>query len=169
MAVVLDGGSLTLDELVRVARENAPVELSPHAVERMREARALVERSLERGDEVYGMTTGVGARKKVRVAANEIASFNRALIANHLVGVGPDAPVEIVRATMLRLANALAKGTTGVRPETAERILTALNTGEHPGCACSAHSARPTSRRWPTSRTASSPTPSWRRRRASPS
>ncbi len=132
MAVVLDGGSLTLDELVRVARENAPVELAPHAVERMREARALVERSLERGDEVYGMTTGVGARKKVRVAADEIASFNRALIANHLVGAGPDAPVEIVRATMLRLANALAKGTTGVRPEIAERILTALNTGEHP-------------------------------------
>ena len=74
---------------MRVARENAPVELAPHAVERMLEARALVERSLERGDEVYGMTTGVGARKKVRVAPDEIASFNRALIANHRVGVGP--------------------------------------------------------------------------------
>ena len=35
------------------------------------------------------MTTGVGARKKVRVGPDEIASFNRALIANHLVGRGP--------------------------------------------------------------------------------
>ena len=54
------------------------------------------------------MTTGVGARKKIPVPAGEAGTFNRALIANHLVGAGPDASAEIVRATMLRLANALA-------------------------------------------------------------
>ena len=76
----------------------------------MRETRGLVERVLERGDAVYGMTTGVGARKKVAVPAEEARAFNRALIVNHRVGQGPDAPEEIVRATMVRLANALASG-----------------------------------------------------------
>lgn len=98
----------------------------------MSETRALVERALERGDEVYGLTTGVGARKKVRVPPEEIPSFNRALIANHRVAQGPDASEEVVRATMLRVANALAKGTAGVRPEIAERLVTALNGRERP-------------------------------------
>ena len=130
--VVLDGRSLTIGEVVAVAREGAAVELAPDAVERMRETRAVVERALERGDAVYGMTTGVGARKKVRVPAEEARAFNRALLANHLVGAGPDASTEIVRATMLRLTNALASGIPGVRPELAERVAAALNGREHP-------------------------------------
>ncbi len=130
--VALDGRSLTVREVVAVAREGAPVELAPIAVERMRETRAVVERALERGDVVYGMTTGVGARKKISVTAAEARSFNRALVANHLIGAGPDAPPEIVRATMVRLANGLASGTPGARPEIAERLVAALNTGEHP-------------------------------------
>lgn len=132
MTVVLSGSGLTVADVVRVARDAEPVELSPEAVERMRETRALVERVVARGDEVYGTTTGVGARKKVRVPLEEIPAFNRRLIANHLIGTGPDAPPEVVRATMLRHANMLAKGTSGVRPEIAERIVRALNDGESP-------------------------------------
>ena len=67
MTVVLTGCDLTLDEVVRVARGGEPVDLAPQAVERMRESRVLVERVLERGDAVYGMTTGVGMRKKFRI------------------------------------------------------------------------------------------------------
>jgi histidine ammonia-lyase len=131
-SVTLDGRSLTIGEVVAVAREDAAVQLSPEAVGRMRETRVLVERVLERGDAVYGMTTGVGARKKVPVPAEDAGAFNRALVANHLVGTGPDASVEIVRATILRLANALASGTAGVRPEIAERLVAALNEDERP-------------------------------------
>jgi histidine ammonia-lyase len=130
--VVLDGRSLTIEDVVAVARDAADVALAPEAVERMRETRTLVERVLERGDPVYGMTTGVGARKKVPVAAEEMGAFNRALVANHLVGAGPDASIEIVRATMLRLANALVSGIPGARPEIAERLAGALNGREHP-------------------------------------
>ncbi|MGH3041553.1 MAG: aromatic amino acid lyase, partial [Gaiellaceae bacterium] len=130
--VVLDGRSLTIGEVVAVAREGAEVALAPDAVERIRETRAVVERALERGDAVYGLTTGVGAKKKVPVRAEEIRAFNRALVANHLVGAGADASAEIVRATMLRLTNALASGTPGARPELAQRLVAALNGREHP-------------------------------------
>jgi histidine ammonia-lyase len=132
MSVALDGRSLTVQQVVAVARESERVELAPAAVERMRETRAVVERALARGDVVYGMTTGVGARKKVGVPAEEAEAFNRALVANHLVGAGPDAPPEVVRATMVRLLNALASGTPGARPEIADRLVAALNAGEHP-------------------------------------
>jgi histidine ammonia-lyase len=54
------------------------------------------------------------------------------MLRDHLVGQGPPADDALVRATMLRLANAFAGGTTGVRPLLAERLLDALNTGETP-------------------------------------
>ncbi len=132
MTVVLSGNSLTLDAVIRVAREGAPVELAPEAVERMRETRALVERVLERGDEVYGLSTGVGAEKRLRVTPGEQDDFNRKLILNHRVGQGVAAGDDIVRATMLRLANGLAAGTAGVRPELAQRLVDALNDGRRP-------------------------------------
>jgi histidine ammonia-lyase len=132
MTVVLRGSGLTVADVVRVARDDEKVQLAPKALEHMAETRALVERVVERGDEVYGVTTGVGARKKHRVPPEEIPNFNRRLIENHRVGTGPDAPRDVVRAQMLRHANALAKGTSGVRPEIAERIVRALNDGEEP-------------------------------------
>jgi histidine ammonia-lyase len=130
--VLLTGTDLTLDEVVRVARAGKPVELAADALERMRESRAVVERAVERGDAVYGVTTGVASRKRVKVAASGVAEFNRMLIQSHRVGQGPDAPADVVRAAMLRMANGFAAGTTGVRPELAERIVGALNEGDSP-------------------------------------
>jgi len=132
MTVVLSGTSLTLEEVVRVAREGEPVELVSKALERMREARAVVERAVERGDAVYGVTTGVASRKRVRVGPEDVADFNRRLLGSHRVGQGPDAPEDVVRAAMLRMANGFASGTTGVRPELAERLVGALNEGAAP-------------------------------------
>jgi histidine ammonia-lyase len=132
MTVVLTGEGLHVDEVVRVAREGEGVDVAAAAVDRMRETRALVERVVARGDIVYGVTTGVGARKKVTVPVEEIPAFNRALVSNHRVATGPPASREVVRATILRLANALAKGTAGVRPEIVERLVRALNDDEHP-------------------------------------
>lgn len=132
MTVVLTGEALTIEDVLAVARRGESVEIDRAAFERMRETRELVERVVARGDVVYGMTTGVGARKKVPVPAEEIPAFNRALIANHRTATGPDAPLETVRATILRLANTLAKGTAGTRPQIAERLVRALNDDERP-------------------------------------
>src|SRR5437867_8939901 len=98
----------------------------------MRRARGVVERALERGETIYGFTTGVASRKRVRVEPGDVEDFNRRLLRSHLVGQGPDAPDDVVRATMLRLANGFAAGTAGVRPEPAERLVAALNDGEAP-------------------------------------
>ena len=69
MTVVLTGSDLTLAELVRVARGAEPVELAPEAVERMRATRAVVEAAAAGGEQVYGLTTGVGAKKTAAVAS----------------------------------------------------------------------------------------------------
>ncbi len=132
MTVVVDGETLTLEQVVRVARAGEPVSFSADALERMRESRRLVERVVARGDPVYGLTTGVGVRKRIALAPDELDEFNRRLIENHRAASGPYVREEAVRATMLRLANGFAKGTAGVRPELAERIVAALNDGAAP-------------------------------------
>jgi histidine ammonia-lyase len=131
IAVVLTGTSLTLDQLLRVARGGEQVELDPSAVERMRASRDLVETALANGEQVYGFSTGVGMRKLFAIEDDQ-ASFNRMLVRGHLVGQGPPAPPDAVRATMLKLANSLAQGVTGVRPELAEFLVGALNAGATP-------------------------------------
>jgi histidine ammonia-lyase len=132
MPVVLDGRSLGADEVVRVARAGEQVVLAPAAVERMRAGRAVVEAALAAGEPVYGLTTGVGVRSRVTVAAAEMGAFNRRLIADHRVGTGPASSPDVVRAAMLRLANSFASGTPGVRPELAELLVGALNGGTEP-------------------------------------
>lgn len=127
MPLVIDGGSLTLADLVRVARSGEHVTLAPSAVDRMSKGRAVVEEALARGDEVYGLTTGVGERKSVRLDPADIDAYNRLLILNHRVGSPPMAEHDVVRATMLRLLNGLAAGTVGVRPALAQLVIDALN------------------------------------------
>ncbi len=132
MSVILDGERLTLGDVVRVARCNERVEVAASALERVQAARDVVERSVGRSDGVYGVTTGVGVRKRVSVAAGEMDAYNRRLLRDHRMAAGPDAPREVVRAAMVRLANGFAKGTSGVRSELLGRVVDALNADETP-------------------------------------
>ena len=124
MTVILTGLDLTLDELVRVAREAEGVELAEDAIERMAAARAVAERAIAGQATVYGITTGVGVRKLFPIEASD---HDRLLIRQHLIGQGASAPPDAVRATTLRLANGLASGRTTARPELAAHVIRALN------------------------------------------
>jgi histidine ammonia-lyase len=132
MTVVLTGRSLTLDEVVLVARHREPVEISGTAIDGMREARAVVDDAVATGKAIYGVTTGVGMRRDARVEADDLAAFNRAAIAGHRVGLGPPASADVVRAVLVRLANCLAAGFQGARPELAQLVVDALNEGIAP-------------------------------------
>ncbi|HKY75597.1 MAG TPA: aromatic amino acid lyase, partial [Acidimicrobiia bacterium] len=70
-AVVLDGSPLSVAEVVAVARDRAPVTMTPRAAERMAPARAVVERIVADGASVYGVTTGFGALAAVKVSPAE--------------------------------------------------------------------------------------------------
>ena len=123
MTVRLTGRGLDRDELARVARGRERVELDASARARMDETRAIVVAAVERGDPIYGTTTAVGVLKRVSVPTDGADAYASRMIRHHLVGHGPIAPTDVVRATMLRLANHLAETSAGVRPELAERRL----------------------------------------------
>lgn len=132
MAVELTGHTLTLDEVVRVARGGERVVLAESARDGMLASRAVLEHALDSGERVYGVTTGVGMRREASVSGDDAAAFSRSVIAGHLVGLGSRAEPEIVRAALLRLANGIAAGFQGARPEVADALLDALNDGRLP-------------------------------------
>jgi histidine ammonia-lyase len=129
VTVVLDGASLTLEDIVRVSEGAEPVELAATARVRMEEARAVVEEVLKSGQSVYGLTTGVAERKRFRIGQEDGRPFNRLLVRSHRVAQGPAARPALARATMVCLVNSYAKGVAGVRPALADMVLTALNDG----------------------------------------
>ncbi|HEY7380905.1 MAG TPA: aromatic amino acid lyase [Gaiella sp.] len=129
MPVTLTGRGLTLEDVVAVARDREPVELAPDALAAMEAARAVVERALGRGAEIYGITTGVGMRKAFRVSSGD---HDRVLVRQHLIAQGTRAPDDVVRATTLCLANVLARGATAARPELAHHVVQRLNADSLP-------------------------------------
>jgi histidine ammonia-lyase len=127
---VLTGDDLTLDEVWSVAVEGAPVTLSDEARDRMRAAREVVARAAHGSREhTYGINTGFGRFVSQSIPEELTEELQVRLLRSHATGVGDPYPDEIVRAAMLLRANALAKGYSGARIETAELLVECLDRG----------------------------------------
>jgi histidine ammonia-lyase len=124
--LVLDD-ALTIDELADVALHHRPIALSDGARERIAAARQLAEDMLASDQRVYGLTTGVGALKRVRVGADEQLGFNRLMLRAHRTGTGADAPEAAVRAAMVAQLGGFARGWSGAGLELADHLVAALN------------------------------------------
>jgi histidine ammonia-lyase len=123
----IDGNSLTLDDLVRVARSHETVALSEKALPAIRASRDVVREILANKDIVYGITTGVGELSNRYIPPEKAMRLQLNLIRSHASNVGEALDRETVRGMMLLRANALAKGFSGVRVELIEKLLELLN------------------------------------------
>ncbi|MDQ7823390.1 MAG: aromatic amino acid ammonia-lyase [Candidatus Eremiobacteraeota bacterium] len=132
MTVVLNGSSLTIEDLVRVARFNEKVELAPEGVERIKKCRGLLERKIEEGEVMYGVNTGIGEFSEVALNDEQVQQFQKYLIYNHSAGIGKPFPVEYVRAAMTGRINVHLHGNSGCRPEITQTLAALLNKGVTP-------------------------------------
>jgi histidine ammonia-lyase len=131
-AVILDGHTLTIAQVTSVARGGARAELSPAARERMARTNKVVRGIVERGETVYGVTTGFGKLSEIAIPKDKLADLQVNLIRSHASGVGDLMPEAEVRAMMLLRANVLAKGFSGSRSELVDVLLAMLNAGLYP-------------------------------------
>jgi histidine ammonia-lyase len=131
-AVTLDGGSLTLEQVHAVAVSRAEVKLADVSRQKMMRTRDVVAGIVERGDVVYGVTTGFGKLSEVAIPRDRLSELQVNLVRSHSAGVGPLLPEREVRAMMLLRSNVLAKGYSGARPELVDLLLGMLNRGLYP-------------------------------------
>src|SRR5467141_5050026 len=131
-SITLDGHSLSIPDVVAVARGNAAIALDPESLKAVTASRRAVEAAVSGGQTVYGVNTGFGKLAHVRIPADQARQLQLNLIRSHASGVGEPLPVDAVRAMMLLRANVLVRGTSGVRPALPELIVEMLNAHVHP-------------------------------------
>ncbi|HEY5440464.1 MAG TPA: histidine ammonia-lyase [Gemmatimonadaceae bacterium] len=131
-AVILDGSSLTLDDVVAVALDRAPVELAPSARARMVRANDVVSALVAGNAVAYGVTTGFGKLSDVAIPRDRLNELQVNLVRSHACGVGPLLPEREARAMMLLRANVIAKGFSGARPVLVDTLASMLNAGLYP-------------------------------------
>ncbi|MBP6673151.1 MAG: aromatic amino acid lyase, partial [Bacteroidetes bacterium] len=130
MKLTLDGRSLSINKVYTAAMgSNNTIALAPSAKKAMQRSRSLVEEWLSNNEVIYGVTTGFGEFANVRIPFDKIELLQRNLIVSHAAGAGDPLPYEVVRAMMILRINALAKGFSGIRPETVEFIVKFFNAG----------------------------------------
>jgi histidine ammonia-lyase len=130
--VHIDGETLTIEDVVKVARKNTAVVLSKKAKEKVKESRQILEKMVENNKIIYGVNTGFGALSKIKISPLDIKKLQLNLIKSHSTGIGNPLETDIVRATMLLRVNTLAKGNSGIRLETLETLVEMINKKVHP-------------------------------------
>jgi histidine ammonia-lyase len=130
--IVLDGATLTIEQLLAIADRGEPVALDRAAGDRVRASRAVVERRARGVEPAYGINTGFGSFADVKIAPDALEALQLNLLRSHAAGLGTPLPARAVRATMALRANVLAKGFSGIRVETLEALIALLNHGVTP-------------------------------------
>src|SRR5574340_1846849 len=95
--VTITQAPLAIEDLLAVVG-GARVELDDRVRSRIAAGRAVVDRALDAGEAVYGLTTRVGHGKDTRLSEAETRGEQRFLVMSHSGGIGPPLPTAIVRA-----------------------------------------------------------------------
>lgn len=132
MAVIINGRDLTVEEVIRVCRGYEKVEIAPEAKEAVIKTRNYIEKKLEEGAVIYGLTTGFGKFANVVISREEAEQLQKNLIISHTCAMGEPYETKYVRAAMLLRCNALSRGNSGIRLETIQTMIDMLNAGIHP-------------------------------------
>jgi histidine ammonia-lyase len=128
--LTLDGASLTIAEVVRVARDpGVRIEVDAAARTLLAASRARVTAAVATGATIYGINTGFGKLANVRIAPEQLEQLQVNLIRSHAAGVGSLMPADTVRAVMVLRANVLIRPTSGVRPELVDALVALINSG----------------------------------------
>jgi histidine ammonia-lyase len=130
--VVIDGNSLTIEQVTAVARDRVRASLAPHARQRAAQTRAIVDSLVAQRAVAYGVTTGFGKLSDVAIPPDRLAELQVNLVRSHAAGVGDLLPEREVRGMMLLRANVISKGYSGARIDLAEQLLAMLNAGLYP-------------------------------------
>ncbi|HLW90282.1 MAG TPA: aromatic amino acid ammonia-lyase [Roseiarcus sp.] len=131
-AVVLTGNDLTVEDLVRVARDGSRVETAGSVAAAAEASREALLRKLGRQEIIYGVSTGFGANVKYFIPPSELKALQENVLHSLCCGAGPELDQAIVRGAIVLRANALSKGYSAVRPIVIERLIALLNAGVTP-------------------------------------
>ena len=125
--IILNGNQLTLDLLMKIARDHEKIEIDLESQKLVEKASLFVKDIAMHDEPVYGINTGFGHLANVRIDKKQLSLLQSNLLMSHACGVGDPLPIETVRAMMALRINALIKGYSGIRLETILKMVEYLN------------------------------------------
>lgn len=132
MTLIVNGTGLTIEDVVKVARNKEKISLHPDALKRIKKCRLMLEKKIEAKEIMYGVNTGIGEFSELVLNDDQVKDFQKYLIYNHAAGIGDPMPEEYVRGAMLGRINVHAHGNSGCRPEITKTLIEMLNKGLTP-------------------------------------
>jgi len=132
MTVKIDGHSLTIEDVVKVARKNEPIALAPEAPEKITRSREVVEKLISKREKIYGVSTGIGELSNVLLSPDQLKEFQRYVVYSHAAGWGEPVAIDDGRAAWLTRVNVLSKGYSGLRLVVVTTLVDMLNKGVTP-------------------------------------
>lgn len=128
-SVTVHQGAVTFDDLLKVARGGAHVQLGEDALAAIARGRAVVDRLADDSVPHYGVSTGFGALASVSIAHDQRKQLQRSLVRSHAASSGAIVEAEVIRGLMLLRLSTVATGHTGVRVETAQAYAAMISAG----------------------------------------
>lgn len=129
--VALDGTTLDLDALIRLADGTAVPELPDAALDRAYRSWHAARRLAAAG-RLYGRGTGVGAHRSIAVDQHDETDHGLRILRSHAGGAGALLPARPVRAMLAVRANQLLAGGSGIQPAFVRALVEALRLGVRP-------------------------------------
>ncbi len=125
--VVIDGNSMTVDDVYEIAVNGEKIELSSVAKKKVREERDRFEKLIDSDKTIYGVNTGFGSLLNVRIGRDMEKELQKNLIRSHSAGYGEFLDRTYVRAIMAVRANTLSKGYSAVTEDMLSMLMEMVN------------------------------------------
>jgi histidine ammonia-lyase len=124
---LLNGENLTVFSARNIVERNIQIGIHSAAINKVKKSRNVVEKWIQENEVIYGVTTGFGEFKDVKIAKKDLEKLQHNLIISHSAGTGEAIPKNIVRLMLLLRINSLIKGYSGVRLELIEQLIKIFN------------------------------------------
>jgi histidine ammonia-lyase len=124
---LLNGSNLTSKTAKRIVDENITIGITSEARKNIAKSRKLVDEWIKNDEVIYGVTTGFGEFKDVKISSKDIEKLQENLIKSHSAGTGECLPKNIIRLLLLLRINSLAKGHSGITEKLIDYLINIFN------------------------------------------
>ncbi|MGP8217151.1 MAG: histidine ammonia-lyase [Bacteroidia bacterium] len=111
-----------------ILADKARIALSEDAEKKIIKSRKYLDKKLATSHEpVYGINTGFGALRNVKIPPKDYSRLQTNLLRSHACGTGNEVPAEIVKLMLLLKVQSLSYGNSGIDISTVERLIELYN------------------------------------------
>ncbi len=114
---------LTARKAIHIGKGTLRAVLSDTTKKKVQKSAQAVATIVEKGQPVYGINTGFGPLCTTKISKEETKLLQTNILQSHSVGVGEPISEDIAKLMLILKVHALAKGFSGIRLETLERII----------------------------------------------